>query len=80
MFCARWRNEWRDIRPAGAARVERQRFGQYWQYDERTVLEIARLVLEKSGSNSEIVFTASRPDDPTQRRPDLTLAGRELGW
>jgi dTDP-glucose 4,6-dehydratase len=48
--------------------------------DERTVLEIARVVLEQSGSKSEIVFTTPRADDPAQRRPDLTLARRELGW
>jgi dTDP-glucose 4,6-dehydratase len=48
--------------------------------DERTVLEIARLVVEQAESNSEIVFTAPREDDPVQRRPDLTLAGRHLAW
>jgi dTDP-glucose 4,6-dehydratase len=48
--------------------------------DERTVLDIARMVLEQSGSNSKIVFTSPRADDPAQRRPDLTLARRRLGW
>jgi dTDP-glucose 4,6-dehydratase len=48
--------------------------------DERTVLEIARVVLEQSDSDSEIVFVSPRPDDPTQRQPDLALASRMLGW
>jgi nucleoside-diphosphate-sugar epimerase len=48
--------------------------------DERTVLEIAQLVLELSGSSSGIVFAARPPDDPAVRRPDLTLARQELDW
>jgi dTDP-glucose 4,6-dehydratase len=48
--------------------------------DERTVLETALLVLEQAGSNSEIIFTSPRPDDPAQRRPDLTLARSQLNW
>jgi nucleoside-diphosphate-sugar epimerase len=41
---------------------------------------MARLVLELSGSRSELVFTGRPQDDPTQRRPDLTLARTILGW
>jgi dTDP-glucose 4,6-dehydratase len=48
--------------------------------DERTMLEIAELVLDLSGSTSGIVFKDRPLDDPTQRRPDLTIARRELGW
>jgi dTDP-glucose 4,6-dehydratase len=48
--------------------------------DERSVLEMARLVLELSGSPSELVFTDRPQDDPSQRRPDLTLARTRLGW
>ncbi len=47
---------------------------------EFSVLELARLVLEVTGSRSEIRFEELPVDDPTQRRPDLTLATRELGW
>ncbi len=47
---------------------------------EFTVLELARLVLEMTGSGSEIRFEALPVDDPTQRRPDITLARRVLGW
>jgi nucleoside-diphosphate-sugar epimerase len=48
--------------------------------DERTVLELAELVRELSGSRSEIVFTDRPADDPSRRRPDLALARSQLGW
>jgi nucleoside-diphosphate-sugar epimerase len=48
--------------------------------DERAVLELALLVLELTGSDSRIILTGRPPDDPTQRRPDLTLARAKLGW
>jgi nucleoside-diphosphate-sugar epimerase len=48
--------------------------------DERTVLDLARLVLELSGSRSEIIFIDRPADDPSQRRPDLTLARARLDW
>jgi nucleoside-diphosphate-sugar epimerase len=48
--------------------------------DERTVLELAQLILELSGSDSPITFEALPTDDPTRRRPDITLAMSELGW
>ena len=48
--------------------------------DERTVLEVAQLVLELSGSTSGIVFTPRPADDPSIRCPDITRARRELGW
>ena len=33
-----------------------------------------------TGSSSEIVFEPLPVDDPTQRKPDLTLARTTLGW
>ena len=48
--------------------------------DEFTVAELARLVLEVTGSSSEVVHEPLPPDDPTQRRPDISLAQRLLGW
>ena len=48
--------------------------------DEFTVLELARLVLEVSGSRSEIGFVDLPEDDPAQRRPDISLATTILGW
>jgi UDP-glucuronate decarboxylase len=47
---------------------------------EFTILELARMVLELTGSSSELVYAPLPQDDPMQRRPDITLAGRELGW
>jgi nucleoside-diphosphate-sugar epimerase len=48
--------------------------------EERTMLEVAQLVLELSGSTAGIVFSPRPLDDPSMRCPDLTLARRELGW
>jgi dTDP-glucose 4,6-dehydratase len=48
--------------------------------NEFTVSELAELVLELTGSSSEIVYEDLPVDDPTQRKPDLTVAQRELGW
>ena len=44
------------------------------------MLELAELVLELTGSASEIVHRPLPVDDPTQRKPDITLARRVLGW
>jgi dTDP-glucose 4,6-dehydratase len=48
--------------------------------DERTMLDLARFVLEVTGSSSTIVFEPLPADDPTRRCPDIALARRELGW
>jgi dTDP-glucose 4,6-dehydratase len=48
--------------------------------EECTVLELARAVLEVTGSASKLVFRARPTDDPARRRPDLRLAGEALGW
>jgi dTDP-glucose 4,6-dehydratase len=48
--------------------------------DEFTVLELAQMVLELTGADSEIVFDPLPVDDPTRRRPDIGLAERVLGW
>lgn len=47
---------------------------------ERTILEFAKLIIEMTNSNSKIVFKPLPGDDPTQRRPDITVAKRELDW
>jgi dTDP-glucose 4,6-dehydratase len=47
---------------------------------EFTVLELAHIVLEVTGSNSEIAFEPLPTDDPTRRQPDITLAREHLGW
>jgi dTDP-glucose 4,6-dehydratase len=48
--------------------------------NEFTVLDLAKKVLEITGSSSEIVYEPLPVDDPTQRQPDISLARRELGW
>jgi dTDP-glucose 4,6-dehydratase len=48
--------------------------------DEYTILQLAELSIEVTGSSSEIVFQPLPVDDPTQRQPDITLARERLGW
>ncbi len=47
---------------------------------EFTILELAELVRELTGSRSPIVFRPLPQDDPLQRRPDITRARELLGW
>ena len=48
--------------------------------DELTILELAELVIELTGSNSGITHGARPPQDPSVRRPDISKARAELGW
>lgn len=48
--------------------------------EERTVLELAELVLELTGSTSDIQYHPLPTDDPTRRRPVITRAREQLGW
>jgi dTDP-glucose 4,6-dehydratase len=47
---------------------------------EFTLLQLAELVLSVTNSRSEIIFESLPVDDPTQRRPDLSLARSVLGF
>ena len=47
---------------------------------EFTILELAEKVIEFIGSKSRIVNKPLPMDDPTRRRPDITLAREKLGW
>ena len=47
---------------------------------EFTIMELARTLIGMTGSASRIVFRELPQDDPTQRRPDITLAREKLGW
>jgi UDP-glucuronate decarboxylase len=47
---------------------------------ECSVLDLAERVLALTGSKSELRFLPAAVDDPTRRRPDLTLAEQWLGW
>ncbi len=48
--------------------------------DEFTILELAALVIELTGSRSTLVYQPLPSDDPKQRCPDITRARRELRW
>ncbi len=47
---------------------------------EFTMLQLAELVVELTGSNVAMVHRPLPGDDPLQRRPDITRARTELGW
>ena len=47
---------------------------------EFTIRQLADMVLQKIPTNSKLVQRPLPADDPTQRRPDITLAGEQLGW
>jgi dTDP-glucose 4,6-dehydratase len=48
--------------------------------DEKTLLELAEVILRLTGSPSEIVYEALPVDDPQVRQPDITRAKQILGW
>jgi dTDP-glucose 4,6-dehydratase len=48
--------------------------------DEWTILECAREILSVTGAKTEVLFQPLPQDDPTRRRPDITLAKNLLGW
>ena len=48
--------------------------------DEKTLLELAELILRLTGSSSELVYEALPVDDPQVRQPDITRAKQILGW
>lgn len=47
---------------------------------EFTILELAELVLEMTGSESKLIRHPLPVDDPRQRRPDISRAKEQLGW
>jgi UDP-glucuronate decarboxylase len=48
--------------------------------DEFTILDLANLVIELTGSKSKVVSQPLPADDPARRRPDISLARAKLGW
>ncbi len=48
--------------------------------DEFTILELAKQIIELTGSKSKIVHKDLPVDDPTRRQPDITLAKKHLNW
>lgn len=48
--------------------------------NEFTILELAQKVIELTNSKSQIKFIPLPSDDPTQRKPNIDLAKKELNW
>lgn len=48
--------------------------------DEFTIKELAEKVIKLTGSPSKIVYKPLPADDPRQRRPDISIAKKELNW
>jgi dTDP-glucose 4,6-dehydratase len=48
--------------------------------NEFTIAELAELIIDVTGSSSELIYLPRPVDDPTQRKPDLTKARTLLGW
>ncbi|MBT8421225.1 MAG: SDR family oxidoreductase [Gammaproteobacteria bacterium] len=47
---------------------------------EFTIKALAERILALTGSHSRLIYTSLPSDDPTRRRPDITLAEEKLGW
>ena len=47
---------------------------------ETSILDFAKFIIELTNSKSKIVFLPLPSDDPTQRKPDITLAKEKLNW
>jgi UDP-glucuronate decarboxylase len=47
---------------------------------EMTIIDLAKKIIELTGSSSNIVLRPLPTDDPTRRKPDISLAKRELKW
>ena len=47
---------------------------------EFTILQLAQKIIELTNSSSKIIYQPLPSDDPMQRKPDITLARKELGW
>lgn len=48
--------------------------------EEFRIIDLAKTILKKTGSGSEIIFKPLPSDDPMQRKPDITLARKLLNW
>ncbi len=48
--------------------------------NERTILNLAELIINKIGSDSNLVYKPLPNDDPVKRKPDISLAKEKLNW
>ena len=47
---------------------------------EYTIKELAEIIIELVGSKSKLKYGPLPDDDPTRRRPDISLAKKHLDW
>ena len=47
---------------------------------EISIKDLAEKIIKLTKSNSKLIFMNPLSDDPMQRRPDLTLAKKTIGW
>ena len=47
---------------------------------ERTIINFAKSIIEMTNSTSQITFKPLPKDDPTKRKPDISLAKEKLDW
>ncbi len=47
---------------------------------ERSILEFAEMIIKLTNSKSKIIYKPLPSDDPTRRRPDISLAKEKLNW
>ncbi len=47
---------------------------------ESTMIELAQMIIDLTGSRSKLVHKALPQDDPRQRKPDISLAEKTLNW
>lgn len=47
---------------------------------EMTIVELAELIIQMTGARSKVCYQKLPKDDPTRRKPDISVAERELGW
>ncbi|MEM4822429.1 MAG: GDP-mannose 4,6-dehydratase [Acidilobaceae archaeon] len=48
--------------------------------EEVSIIDLAKTIIELTGSKSQIVHVPPRPDDPRRRKPDISKAMSKLGW
>ena len=47
---------------------------------EFTIRSLAEIIINMTGSKSKIIYLPLPEDDPKQRKPDISLAKKELSW
>jgi UDP-glucuronate decarboxylase len=47
---------------------------------EMSIRSLAEMIIKLTGSKSKIIYLPLPEDDPKQRKPDISLAAKELGW